>query len=143
MEGKICAKENKRKKGKSLFPFESKFSLVLLNAFPYNNGHLLIAPKKHVSSLEKLKEEELLDLIKTVKKMLTILRRVLKPDGFNIGINIGKEAGAGIDKHLHIHIVPRWRGDVNFMPICSNTKVIPQSLKETAQKLKRCLQEKK
>jgi len=81
--------------------------------------------------------------MKTVKKMIKVLKKILKPDGFNIGINIGKEAGAGVEKHLHIHLIPRWRGDTNFMPICFDTKVIPQSLKDLAQKLKKCLQEKK
>ncbi|OQX81497.1 MAG: HIT family hydrolase [Candidatus Omnitrophica bacterium 4484_70.1] len=144
-KGKECifCKSLKRKNKGALFLFESKFSLVILNAFPYNNGHLLVASKKHTPSLENLKKEELIDLMETVKKMLSILRKVLKPDGFNVGINIGKEAGAGIEGHLHIHIVPRWRADTNFMPICFNTKVIPQSLAELSQKLKKCLREKK
>ncbi len=130
-----------KKKKSSLLVYTTPLSLVVLNLFPYNNGHLLIAPKKHTDSLEKLTEEELMDLMKVVKKMIKVLKKILKPDGFNIGINIGKEAGAGVEEHLHIHIVPRWRGDTNFMPICFDTKIIPQSLKELARKLKKCLQE--
>lgn len=140
---KGCIFCNHLKKKSSLLVYTSSSSLVILNLFPYNNGHLLVAPKRHIDSLEKLNEEELTDLMKVIKKMIAILKKVLKPDGFNIGINIGKEAGAGVDKHLHVHIVPRWRGDVNFMPICFDTKVIPQSLEELAQKLKKCLQEKR
>ena len=140
---KGCIFCNHLKKKSSLLVYTSSSSLVILNLFPYNNGHLLVAPKRHIDSLEKFNEEELTDLMKVIKKMIAILKKVLKPDGFNIGINIGKEAGAGVDKHLHVHIVPRWRGDVNFMPICFDTKVIPQSLEELAQKLKKCLQEKR
>ena len=84
-----------------------------------------------------------MDLMKVVKKMIKVLKKILKPDGFNIGINIGKQAGAGVEEHLHIHIIPRWRGDTNFMPICFDTKIIPQSLKDLAQKIKKCLQEKR
>ncbi|MCK4810341.1 MAG: HIT domain-containing protein [Candidatus Omnitrophica bacterium] len=110
-------------------------SLAILNIFPYNNGHLMVACRRHVSDLDKLNQKELFDLISVVKKMNSVLKKVLKPDGFNIGMNIGKDAGAGIDKHLHIHIVPRWKGDTNFMPVCSKTKIVSQSLNDLYSKI--------
>jgi len=103
-------------------------SCVVLNKFPYNNGHLLIAPLAHLATLESLSEAVLLDLQLTLRKMLGILERSMKAEGFNVGLNLGKVAGAGLPGHLHWHIVPRWSGDVNFMPVLSDTKVIVQSL---------------
>lgn len=124
--------------------FKNEIAMVVMNIYPYNNGHLMIAPKKHTGDLEKLKDEELAILMDLIKKSSKILKRVLKPHGFNIGINIGKVSGAGVDKHLHFHIVPRWMGDTNFMPVISDTKVIPQSLDELYSLLKReFLKEKK
>ena len=106
------------------------FSFVVLNIFPYNNGHLMIAPYRHIKNLESLKEEEGIEILKLLRLSIRILKKILKPEGFNVGINIGKVSGAGVEGHLHIHIVPRWEGDTNFMPVISETKVIPQSLKE-------------
>ncbi len=134
----------KSKKDKDNFLIlRTPYTLTILNIFPYNNGHLMVAPRRHVADLEKLNSEESLDLVRVIKIMISILRKVLKPDGFNIGINIGKSAGAGVEKHLHIHIVPRWVGDTNFMSVCSNSKVISQSLNELYSKIKRCLREKR
>ena len=113
----------------------SKFSFSVLNIFPYTNGHIIIAPYRHFKDIEKLKKEELLDLLKLVKDSKRQLDKVLRPHAYNIGINLGKDAGAGCDKHLHIHIVPRWRGDVNFMPVISEAKIISQSLKSLYGKL--------
>jgi len=96
----------------------------------------MIVPNRHIKSMESLTEGELLDMNKTLIKIKSSLKKILKPQGFNIGINIGKVAGAGIANHIHTHIVPRWPGDVNFMPIIANTKVISQSLKELYTKLK-------
>jgi len=90
----------------------------------------MVSPNRHIATLGKLRDDELLDLNKTVNVMVRLLKKVLKPHGFNIGINIGEVAGAGIKQHLHVHIVPRWRGDTNFMPVCTNTKIISQGLKE-------------
>jgi ATP adenylyltransferase len=103
----------------------------------------MVALNRHIFSLEKVEEEEFLDINKTIIKMIKILKKNLKPQGFNVGINIGKIAGAGIEGHLHFHIVPRWLGDTNFMPVLSNTKVISQSLRELYNQLKKCLQEEK
>jgi len=103
-------------------------SVVVLNRFPYNNGHLLIAPRLHKATLDEHSESELLDLQLTLRHMMAILKRKMSPDGFNVGLNLGSAAGAGLPGHLHWHIVPRWSGDVNFMPVVANVKVIVQSL---------------
>ncbi len=112
----------------NLLVHRSSLSVVILNKFPYNNGHLLIAPNAHKAELTDLNDGELLDLMHTMQRMLTVLREVLTPDGFNVGLNVGRVAGAGLPGHLHWHVVPRWNGDTNFMPVVSDTKVISQSL---------------
>jgi len=109
---------------------------ALLNTYPYNGGHLMIVPYKQVPDLNGLTEEELADLWKLTRRCINALTRVMKPDGFNVGINIGKVAGAGIAGHLHIHVVPRWNGDTNFMPVLANTSVVPQALDEIAANLR-------
>jgi ATP adenylyltransferase len=109
---------------------------ALLNKYPYNGGHLMVVPYKEVADLNGLTEEELADLWKLVRRCVNALAQVMKPDGFNIGINLGKVAGAGIVEHLHIHVVPRWNGDTNFMPVIANTTVLPQALGELAAKLR-------
>jgi len=109
---------------------------ALLNRFPYVGGHLMTVPYKEVADLHGLTEEELADLWKLTRRCLAALTAVMKPDGFNVGINLGKVAGAGIAEHLHIHVVPRWNGDTNFMPVLANTTVLPEALKEIAAKLR-------
>jgi len=109
---------------------------ALLNKYPYNGGHLMVVPYKEVPDLNGLTDEELADLWKLVSRCTNALTAVLKPDGFNIGINLGKVAGAGIAEHLHIHVVPRWNGDTNFMPVIANTGVLPEALKDIAAKLR-------
>jgi ATP adenylyltransferase len=116
--------------------FRKKYSFCILNIFPYNNGHVMVVPNKHTGDIGKLTDRELLDLFKSVNTAKNILDKTLKPDGYNVGINISRHAGAGITGHIHIHIVPRWQGDTNFMPIVHNTKVISQSLKELEKILK-------
>ncbi|MBI3615936.1 MAG: HIT domain-containing protein [Candidatus Omnitrophica bacterium] len=108
----------------------------VLNRFPYNNGHLLIAPYRHVGRLGSLTAEEWLDLLELSKDGLQRLKRVMSPHGYNLGINLGRSAGAGIPGHLHLHIVPRWVGDTNFMPIIAEMKVISQSLDSAYSSLK-------
>jgi ATP adenylyltransferase len=104
------------------------FTVVLLNRYPYNNGHLLVAPQKHVGQLDQLGPEVEAELHQTLTRMVTALARLMSPEGFNIGLNLGRVAGAGLPGHLHWHIVPRWSGDTNFMPILAGASVIPQSL---------------
>ncbi len=109
---------------------------ALLNRYPYNGGHLMVVPYKEVPDLNGLTDEEVADLWKLVRRCINALTAVMKPDGFNVGINLGKVAGAGILEHLHIHIVPRWNGDTNFMPVIASTGVVPDALKEIAAKLR-------
>lgn len=116
--------------------FKTEHSIVMLNIYPYNNGHILVSPLRHLASLEQLKDEEALDLFRAVKKAQKLLDKVLKPQGYNVGINLSRAAGAGITGHLHVHIVPRWVGDTNFMPVLSGTKIISQSLDELYKLLK-------
>ncbi|MBU2102858.1 MAG: HIT domain-containing protein [Candidatus Omnitrophota bacterium] len=117
----------------------SKHCYVALNAFPYNNGHVMVVTNRHVATLEHLSDQELLDVNKTLVRTVSVLRKILRAQGFNIGINMGKVAGAGLDRHLHVHCVPRWLGDTNFMPSIARTKVISQSLEELYRKFKNAL----
>lgn len=109
---------------------------ALLNRYPYNGGHVMVVPYKEVPDLQGLTDEETADVWKLVRRCVTAIKAIMRPDGFNIGINMGKVAGAGIVEHLHVHIVPRWNGDTNFMPVIGQTSVVPEALKETAAKLR-------
>ena len=112
----------------NLLVHRTDLSVVVLNRFPYNNGHLLVAPRAHKATLSDLTPDELLDLQLTLRKMIGVIEKRMKPDGFNVGLNLGRVAGAGLPGHLHWHIVPRWTGDTNFMPVLTDTRVISQSL---------------
>ncbi len=133
---KGCVFCQARAKADDYVIFKTPYSIAMLNLYPYNNGHILVSPLRHVASLEQLKDEEALDLFKAIKKAQKLLDKVLKPQGYNVGINLSRAAGAGITGHLHVHIVPRWTGDTNFMPILSGVKVISQSLDELHKLLK-------
>ena len=109
---------------------------ALLNRYPYTGGHLMVVPYKQVADLPELTDEELADLMKLTCRCEKVLRRVMKAEGFNIGLNIGRAAGAGIAEHLHIHIVPRWTGDTNFMPVVAGATVVPQALTDLAKELR-------
>ena len=121
---------------KNLLLFRGKKALVILNKFPYNTGHLMVCPIRHTGDFLSLLPEELEELNKLIKKSIKVLKRAYNPDGFNIGLNLGKVSGGSVDTHIHYHIVPRWQGDTNFMPIIGGAKVIPQSLDETYEILK-------
>ena len=110
---------------------------AILNAFPYNNGHLMVAPYRHVPSIEELGEPELLELMTMVQASLGALRAAYAPEGFNLGVNQGKIAGAGVEHHVHLHVVPRWGADTNFMPVVGDTRVLPQSLDDSYRDLTR------
>ncbi len=112
---------------------------ALMNLYPYNSGHLMIVPYRHVGSLTDLTDAESAEVMSLLKKMMDALRTVLRPDGFNIGSNIGRIAGAGIDQHVHFHLVPRWNGDTNFMPVLADTKIVSQDMRETYTKLRNAL----
>jgi len=107
-----------------------ELALVVLNKYPYNNAHLMVTPYRHVSDLTDLTEDESVAVMKLTQFTLARLREAVHPQGFNVGINLGKAAGAGLEEHVHVHIVPRWVGDVNFMPMLAETKVMPQALHE-------------
>ena len=111
--------------------------LVLLNKFPYNPGHVMVAPAAHKAGLEDLDSPESAALMSTLGRTISVLRQELKPEGFNVGANIGRVAGAGIPDHVHLHVVPRWNGDTNFMPVLSEVKVVNEHLVATAEKLRR------
>jgi ATP adenylyltransferase len=106
-------------------------SFVMLNAFPYNNGHVMVSPYAHVPSIEELDDPVLLDLMHLTQRSLGALREAYAPEGFNIGVNQGKIAGAGVEGHVHLHIVPRWGADTSFMPVIASTRVLPQSLEDS------------
>ncbi len=112
---------------------------ALLNTYPYTGGHLMVVPYKQAQDFNGLTDEEITDLMKLTRRCQNALSSVMKPDGFNIGINLGRVAGAGILGHLHIHVVPRWQGDTNFMPVLAGTTVMPQALKELAAQLRAAL----
>ena len=134
--------ENRAKKSRCLFCdlarqtpgpenhvfLKSRLSFAVLNLYPYNNGHVMIVPRKHTDRLSVLSRAEKLDWLELYQKTLAALQKTIKPHGFNVGMNLGTAAGAGIPKHLHLHIVPRWNGDTNFMPVLSGDKVISESL---------------
>lgn len=124
----FCRVSKSKNDKKNLVVFRSKYSLCMLNLYPYNAGHVMVSPYKHVKSLEGLETREICDLMDMVKRVKILLDRILKPHGYNIGINIDRIAGAGFGNHIHIHVVPRWSGDTNFMPVISGTKVISQSM---------------
>jgi ATP adenylyltransferase len=112
----------------NLIALRTERSVVVLNRYPYNNGHLLIAPKAHKGRLDELDAAEMLDTQETLRRMVAALEKLMKPDGFNVGLNLGRAGGAGLPGHLHWHVVPRWYGDTNFMPVVSDTRVLVQSL---------------
>ena len=109
---------------------------VILNAYPYNNGHVMIAPNLHQPTIETLDRDTTAEMMELAKRSAQALRDVYRPEGFNYGINQGKPAGAGIEEHVHMHVVPRWPGDTNFMPVIANTEVLPQSLADSWHELK-------
>jgi ATP adenylyltransferase len=139
-EGKGCflcrALKESRKKG-CLVLWKSDLTFCIINRFPYNNGHLLIAPVRHVGDVEKLREEEMCSMMQDTIRAQKLLKKVMHPHGFNWGLNVGRAGGAGLIEHLHMHIVPRWDGDTNFMPLFADVKVIPQALEDLCSLLKR------
>ena len=111
-------------------------AIVMLNKFPYNPGHVMVAPAAHKGDLADLDDAESATLMRALRRTIDVLREALKPEGFNVGANIGRVAGAGIPDHVHLHVVPRWNGDTNFMPVLSEVKVVNEHLLQTAEKLR-------
>jgi len=121
--------------------YRGETAFVILNAFPYNNGHLMVAPFRHTADLESLQPSEQVELFRLTQWCAALLRTAYHPDGYNIGMNLGKVAGAGVADHLHMHVVPRWNGDTNFMPVIADTRVLPDSLDNTLRKLREAMAE--
>jgi ATP adenylyltransferase len=132
----FCTGEDRGEDKARLILHVDDVTMVMMNRFPYTNGHLLVAPRRHVPGLQDLSNEESLDLLLTVSSSIEVLKKVIGPEGFNVGLNLGKVAGAGVEEHLHFHIVPRWNGDTNFMTVFGEVRVIPEHIKETYQKLR-------
>lgn len=137
---KMCRQKNDRK---NYIFLRSKHSFAVLNIYPYNNGHAMVVPYRHVPDLSRLNREEKKDLLGLLETTKALLDKTLKPQGYNIGMNLGRVSGAGFPGHIHIHIVPRWSGDTNFMPIVAATKVISQSLNALWKELNQCARAKK
>ncbi|MEJ5173618.1 MAG: HIT domain-containing protein [Hydrogenothermaceae bacterium] len=132
----LCKAFEERDDEKNLVLYRGKNVFVILNLYPYNAGHLMVCPNQHIGDFTQLDSETLCEISLITQKMVKLLKIVLKPDGFNIGYNLGRSAGAGLETHIHNHIVPRWNGDTNFMPVLGETRVISYDLKETYLKLK-------
>lgn len=146
-------KNEKPRKGKSLFTrimldthdeknfvlLRKKHCFVVMNLYPYNSGHLMVVPYRQTRDLSHISNEEFSEIMQVAAEMMEILKKLMKPHGFNFGANIGRVAGAGIDDHIHFHIVPRWNGDTNFMPVLGDIKVISEEMKKTYKNIKRIL----
>jgi ATP adenylyltransferase len=135
----LCAAPSKGDDEDALILYRGRWNFIIMNAFPYNPGHLMVAPFRHTADLETVTAEESAEHHKLIKLGVALLKRVASPEGFNVGLNLGRVAGAGVDQHLHTHIVPRWTGDSNFMPVLSNTRVVSESLPSMYRRLKQAL----
>ncbi|MBN2030063.1 HIT domain-containing protein [bacterium] len=136
----FCEKPKEDRDEENLIVYRGKTAFVMMNRYPYNNGHLMVVPYQHTDELNALSREQKIELFDLLILSKEKLIKVMKPQGFNIGMNIGRIAGAGIVDHLHFHIVPRWSGDTNFMPIVGHTKVVSEGLVETLKKLRKAFQ---
>jgi len=132
----LCEKPKEDKDAQNHILYRGDKNFIILNSYPYNPGHLLVAPYRHIGNLEELTEEERDEHFELVSRSIKVLREAFNPGGFNLGANMGKVAGAGIDDHFHSHIVPRWQGDTNCMPVLADVRVLPQALAETYKILK-------
>ena len=134
----FCKKPKERNDKKNLILYTGETSFIIMNRYPYSNGHLMTVPYRHISNLSDLTQEERLELMNLTVKCTDILQAI-RPDGFNIGMNLGRAGGAGIDDHLHYHIVPRWNGDSNFMSVIADVRVMPEYLEQTYETLSKHL----
>jgi len=132
----LCQYPKENKDEAHLILYRGKDNFIILNAYPYNSGHLMVVPYRHIGKLEDMADDEAKEHFTLVRQSVTLLTRVMQPAGFNTGMNLGRVAGAGVADHIHTHIVPRWQGDANFMPVVSETKVMPESLTMTYRRLK-------
>jgi ATP adenylyltransferase len=132
----LCDKPREDNDVSNYVLYRGNMNFIIMNAYPYNPGHLMVAPYRHTASMDLLTREELYEHFEIVSRGIRALKQALKPEGFNVGINMSRIAGAGIEDHFHTHIVPRWEGDTNFMPVIADTKVVPQALAGTYEKLR-------
>ena len=132
----FCQKSEENRDQQNYILFRGKMNFVILNTYPYNPGHLMVAPFRHLASLDDLTDKELFEHFDLVRRSARAIKEAYKPEGFNIGMNLGRVAGAGVEGHVHTHIVPRWNGDTNFMPVLSDTRVLPEALAATYAQLK-------
>jgi ATP adenylyltransferase len=132
----LCTAHTDKRDDDRYIVTRGRYCYVVMNLYPYNSGHLMIVPYRHIASLRDLTDEESLEIMRLLKRMAAALEKVSHPDGFNCGSNIGRTAGAGIDQHIHFHIVPRWNGDTNFLPVLADTKMISEDMRETLRKLR-------
>lgn len=137
----LCTAPAQDKDNSTLILYRGRLNFIIMNAFPYSPGHLMVAPFRHTADLEAITPEESAEHHQLVKLGVGLLRIVARPDGFNVGLNLGRVAGAGLDQHLHTHIVPRWLGDTNFMPVLSDTRVMSESLPSMYRRLKQALEQ--
>ncbi len=135
-QGCLFCELQKQDDEEALILARTELSFAVLNRYPYNSGHLMVAPFRHVGNLEDLKDEESLDAQQLLQRAIRALKEAMEPDGFNLGMNLGRVAGAGVADHLHMHVVPRWNGDTNFMPVTAETKVLPETLDQTWRRLR-------
>ena len=132
----FCVDEDQAGPDKSRLILEvSPLTMVMMNRYPYNNGHLLVAPRRHVPDLTSLTDQEMTALMAKVRDTIQVLKKVSNPDGFNVGLNLGRVAGAGVEAHLHFHVVPRWNGDTNFMTVFDDVRVVPEHLEAAWERL--------
>ncbi len=136
----FCDRIKRQEDEKNLILYRSSHAFIIMNRFPYNNGHVMVVPLRHTGDIIDLVPEEKADLFGLIQLAVKALVEVMEPQGYNIGMNLGRVAGAGIEDHLHFHLVPRWNGDTNFMPVFANTKVVSEALDQTYAKLKTTLQ---
>jgi ATP adenylyltransferase len=137
----FCIAAAEERDEENLIVWRGERAFIILNRYPYNAGHLMVVPYAHVASLEDLPAETLTELMLLVNRSLAALRRAMSPEAFNVGANLGHAAGAGIVDHVHVHIVPRWEGDTNFMPVLADVRVIPEFLADTYRKIRRAMEE--
>ena len=132
----LCKASKDQRDDVNLVVHRGNRCFVILNRYPYNNGHIMVAPYKHTGKISDLDDDELMEMMQLLKLSIEVLEKEYRPDGFNVGLNLGRAAGAGLEDHLHFHVVPRWIGDTNFMPVISDTKVIPESLHESWKRIR-------
>jgi ATP adenylyltransferase len=131
----FCEKPRQQCDRENYLVYRGQYCFIILNVFPYNNGHLMVIPYQHTARLEELALETMTEMMAMARLAIRALKHAMSPDGFNLGMNIGRTAGAGIAEHVHLHVVPRWNGDTNFMPVIGNTRVLPESLERTWEKI--------